>query len=278
MSTGLSPRVRGSHRLGTVALQALGSIPACAGEPPSTASSSSAAWVYPRVCGGARYPSQVVPLFRGLSPRVRGSLGRDHAERLYPRSIPACAGEPGMAPAPVAAPGVYPRVCGGAPAPGTSPHSSRGLSPRVRGSPKSIGAGARRVYPRVCGGAVSPAYTPGSGKGLSPRVRGSHTGRRDPGSRGGSIPACAGEPRRTARPSRSSWVYPRVCGGAPGSTGMPWTRRGLSPRVRGSLAGWEHWVLSPGSIPACAGEPLLRDDVASVLMVYPRVCGGASED
>ena len=52
--TGLSPRVRGS--LGTVDNPdaALGSIPACAGEPSPGIRPGRDAKVYPRVCGGAR--------------------------------------------------------------------------------------------------------------------------------------------------------------------------------------------------------------------------------
>ena len=50
---------------------------------------------------------------------------------------------------------------------------------------------------------------------------------------------------------------------------------GLSPRVRGSL-GWSgagRWT--PGSIPACAGEPGRAVGCRSGDQVYPRVCGGA---
>ena len=53
------------------------------------------------------------------------------------------------------------------------------------------------------------------------------------------------------------WVYPRVCGGAPG-------------RLRKS-------VFRHGSIPACAGEPAPEPGpIGSIFRrVYPRVCGGA---
>ena len=73
------------------------------------------------------------------------------------RSIPACAGEPALA----------------KPAPPLN-----------------------EVYPRVCGGTTSASSTNISLIGLSPRVRGnpSHV-IRDPFN-SGSIPACAGEPRR----------------------------------------------------------------------------------
>ena len=49
----------------------------------------------------------------GLSPRVRGNP-RELTQALHqPRSIPACAGEPGCAPDIRGRQQVYPRVCGG---------------------------------------------------------------------------------------------------------------------------------------------------------------------
>ena len=50
-------------------------------------------------------------------------------------SIPACAGEPARATAPLSLPGVYPRVCGGTGSILTNVPHSTGLSPRVRGNP-----------------------------------------------------------------------------------------------------------------------------------------------
>ena len=51
----------------------------------------------------------------------------------------------------------------------------------------------------------------------------------------GSIPACAGEPRRLLIRDLQNKVYPRVCGG---TLQIVWTdtkAKGLSPRVRGNL-------------------------------------------
>ena len=50
---GLSPRVRGSQGCQSHGWRAIGSIPACAGEPSRTNRSIAVIWVYPRVCGGA---------------------------------------------------------------------------------------------------------------------------------------------------------------------------------------------------------------------------------
>ena len=53
-------------------------------------------------------------------------------------------------------------------------------------------------------------------------------------------------------------VYPRVCGGTAISTIQRHPRLGLSPRVRGNRDFNNSAASAPGSIPACAGEPLWR--------------------
>ena len=72
----------------------MGSIPACAGEPPVTAAILCCWRVYPRVCGGtSRLMPSEVPR-QGLSPRVRGNRVIDGTAKCENGSIPACAGEP----------------------------------------------------------------------------------------------------------------------------------------------------------------------------------------
>ena len=50
--------------------------------------------------------------------------------------------------------------------------------------------------------------------------------------------------------------------------------RGLSPRVRGNRDVEQHRRAAAGSIPACAGEPILPMPLLDQPKVYPRVCGG----
>ena len=69
-------------------------------------------------------------------------------------------------------------------------------------------------------------------------------------------------------------VYPRVCGGTCHAWPPTSDRYGLSPRVRGNPPEYVTAIDSSGSIPACAGEPLLRRRPCIVHSVYPRVCGG----
>ena len=93
---GLSPRVRGNPRRGRKTPAATRSIPACAGEPPGIPGTRIRQRVYPRVCGGTSSSSRCRPQCCGLSPRVRGNLMQGDDYRDGKRSIPACAGEPGI--------------------------------------------------------------------------------------------------------------------------------------------------------------------------------------
>ena len=191
--------------------------------------------VYPRGCGGTEGGRSRRHQSEGLSPRVRGNLPTPEAAPALPGSIPAGAGEPTW------------------PGSGLAPH---------------------RVYPRGCGGTQGVPFDYVDRVGLSPRVRGNHVivvaGELD----GGSIPAGAGEPRRTARSRRRIWVYPRGCGGTGrrGRGRVP--ESGLSPRVRGNPRRRPAGQEPSGSIPAGAGEPARECRCGASARVYPRGCGG----
>ena len=118
----------------------------------------------------------------------------------------------------------------------------------------------------------------GVGLGLSPRVRGNPWPWAGFSCGSGSIPACAGEPRRQRPRQWVCRVYPRVCGGTRRRRGRRARAVGLSPRVRGNLG---HTRLSSPlarSIPACAGEPAVIVHQDGVYGVYPRVCGGTLDE
>ena len=170
---GLSPRVRGNRVCRRPDCGGLGSIPACAGEPPGIRPGVRRPEVYPRVCGGTDDEDYVPPNFIGLSPRVRGN--RPERERCHFFSV-------------------YPRVCGGTGHEAADGSPTSGLSPRVRGNlcaarprrtagrsiPACAGEPAgfcavsilRTVYPRVCGGTSRCIKLQPVSVGLSPRVRG----------------------------------------------------------------------------------------------------------
>ena len=212
---GLSPRVRGKPADTTRIAQAIGSIPACAGEALGPGASKGRRAVYPRVCGGSIGIDGRAGLIAGLSPRVRGKR-RAGLIRPFPRrSIPACAGEAVTIVVHLCDLEVYPRVCGGSGAGQHHQLGRQGLSPRVRGK----------------------------------RYRDSHF----PYSLG-SIPACAGEAKSNANAAPVSAVYPRVCGGSPFNPATGATPAGLSPRVRGKLLALDFFPPPRWSIPACAGE------------------------
>ena len=256
---GLSPRVRGNPQPDGDDYTRVGSIPACAGEPNVVGRLDGDIGVYPRVCGGTFAQMRTAWFLLGLSPRVRGNRNQGTPHRQSSRSIPACAGEPPrVAPMHQASP-VYPRVCGGTSASWLGCGRKSGLSPRVRGETFA------QMRP-----------TAWFLLGLSPRVRGNRVLFVPVRPARGSIPACAGEPRRGPGSRGGSAVYPRVCGGTSRKSGKPSPSPGLSPRVRGNrFAPSPHFPLD-GSIPACAGEPHRWRTGSTGLGVYPRVCGGTS--
>ena len=272
------------------------SIPACAGEPGACTSRSRTMKVYPRVCGGTLTGPSRDGWGRGLSPRVRGNRAAGVGASGMSGSIPACAGEPARRGRRRFVAGVYPRVCGGTVRTPVLRGVKAGLSPRVRGNRQlagiagaglrsipacageplsgSKGGASRRVYPRVCGGTVTLMAWFRTAAGLSPRVRGNLPSVRGLKAAARSIPACAGEPRRSTGWCTLRWVYPRVCGGTMISARRQMARAGLSPRVRGNPACLSSWLAGNGSIPACAGEPGKVAPLGAVVAVYPRVCGG----
>ena len=172
----------------------------------------------------------------GLSPRVRGSPPLSYRRQCRLRSIPTCAGQP----------------------PHSSPFSS-----------------VMPVYPHVCGAAEYVERIDMIANGLSPRVRGSRrylTAFRQPLR---SIPTCAGQPRQKQSVRNHPKVYPHVCGAATTITTIAKSRRGLSPRVRGSHEPRAPDLMPHGSIPTCAGQPIRLPLFLPLTWVYPRVCGAA---
>ena len=84
---GPSPRVRGSLEEATDEASLVGSIPACAGEPEAFTRYPCDYRVHPRVCGGANSVSLPSTRSGGPSPRVRGSLCDNVAQRKLASKI-----------------------------------------------------------------------------------------------------------------------------------------------------------------------------------------------
>ena len=274
---GLSPRVRGNQRRRGEDGVGFGSIPASAGEPRCCDIRANWPGVYPRECGGTCEATERIEAGWGLSPRVRGNRRIALRLRAGFGSIPASAGEPGLAGTTRPPRRVYPRECGGTEEALEDFPQGTGLSPRVRGNPRrpsqsaptpgSIPASAGEptaasmsslmlgVYPRECGGTRGRRATCPPPRGLSPRVRGNPPSPAPIRAAARSIPASAGEPPARRRSRRRGGVYPRECGG----TTVIWddcqSVVGLSPRVRGNRRHGGPDVDVHGSIPASAGEP-----------------------
>ena len=168
---------------------------------------------------------------------MRGSHEGVYYGRLLHRSIPACAGQPYA---------------------------------------YNLDSKAHEVYPRVCGAAQDLRDATEYVCGLSPRVRGSRVLAQHLPGRHRSIPACAGQPPGRASGAPTLRVYPRVCGAAAQGVAIRVRGGGLSPRVRGSLNLVLTNAPSQGSIPACAGQPVVLGVCVLAGPVYPRVCGAAS--
>ena len=216
---GRSPRARGSPRPVKEQRANIGSIPACAGKPYRPALQRSDFRVDPRVRGEATNPCAEPYPLPGRSPRARGSQVRAPEVRLPKRSIPACAGKPGIRRPGRHDPKVDPRVRGEAQHPGPCPLCYRGRSPRARGSPLSM---------------------------------------RDGTSQSRSIPACAGKPLQLTKIGRAKRVDPRVRGEARTRRDRRIRLRGRSPRARGSPITFAKIRGITRSIPACAGKPELH--------------------
>ena len=293
---GLSPRVRGNPARRRKPPSGSGTIPACAGEPPSPYPGDPGAWDYPRVCGGTKDRAKKGEIYGGLSPRVRGNRRNGSGNWRRRGTIPACAGEPPVSAKHCQHVRDYPRVCGGTSFAQRLYVHTWGLSPRVRGNQHlmteisekegTIPACAgepdeewvhrlyRGDYPRVCGGTSSASSTIVRSMGLSPRVRGNPGNSNPVMSASGTIPACAGEPSTLLAARRMFRDYPRVCGGTMTRQISASDTPGLSPRVRGNLRPRRRIPGQDGTIPACAGEPHQSRVFCLSERDYPRVCGG----
>ena len=256
-SAGLSPRLRGNRLLATSSAGDTRSIPAPAGEPPSTLDWRVRITVYP--------------------PRLRGNLLEFVVAYPCSRSIPAPAGEPsGSGGVPVIR-AVYPRACGGTVDNSRLAGLWTSLSPRLRGNRDGLAGGAaeRRsipapagepgphhrarhhhpVYPRACGGTATPKPGCCCSTGLSPRLRGNLRAKATATATQGSIPAPAGEPPGGGAVVGDGEVYPRACGGTVLPPGPEISAAGLSPRLRGNPSPPHPGIPWLRSIPAPAGEP-----------------------
>ena len=209
---------------------------------------------------------------------MRGNQCPYQTWRVFPRSIPAHAGQPPFSLMRSTSSRVYPRACGATVLiQYLSPHR-RGLSPRMRGNlelstdellwwrsiPAHAGqpaliarkAAAATVYPRACGATpllpMRCGYLPGS------------------------IPAHAGQPATRGRMLSATTVYPRACGATANRDEPKKRSGGLSPRMRGNPSARRMICFLQRSIPAHAGQPRIFPKAWGCTGVYPRACGATN--
>ena len=136
-----------------------------------------------------------------------------------------------------------------------------------------LGGTVVRDHPRVCGehgmALIGAAFNSGS----SPRMRGTLINIILPICLTGIIPAYAGNTSLSAHADSAKRDHPRVCGEHRGDSIICATKRGSSPRMRGTQAGRIIRIQMQGIIPAYAGNTLTSYYALGYLRDHPRVCG-----
>ena len=256
MTSGSSPRMRGTPRSPTNGVRIPRFIPAYAGNTHRPCVSLLYRAVHPRVCGEHRPSRKSGSRASGSSPRMRGTRRPEQARGDCGRFIPAYAGNTAARSAEIPRCPVHPRVCG--------EHFSRmkasgwtcGSSPRMRGTPPPVPSpvGPVPVHPRVCGEHETSIHKAVNDAGSSPRMRGTQCrcAQRQCSTR--FIPAYAGNTGPQVTRHCYSPVHPRVCGEHFRS---PWPARqcfGSSPRMRGTRQCGFRAISIRRFIPAYAGN------------------------
>ena len=255
VSSGSSPRVRGTAIDVVERPSSSRFIPACAGNryeweshyttPPvhprvcgeqSAAGTAANGWksVHPRVCGEQCLDMSEAETQAGSSPRVRGTVHSLPWALNHRRFIPACAGN---------------RL------------TDNQLSSMLP------------VHPRVCGEQRGGQENIQDTLGSSPRVRGTEWVGNESDCCSRFIPACAGNRQAGSATHGRQPVHPRVCGEQNCESVPPLPPTGSSPRVRGTaMKGFWHCNLRR-FIPACAGNRGTTRIITIGSSVHPRVCG-----
>ena len=268
--------MRGTLQVTQVEREAVGIIPAYAGNtwPPAVAWCK--AWDHPRVCGEHAVREDEIAFRRGSSPRMRGTPVASVTIRSMAGIIPAYAGN--TVPYAFRPPslGDHPRVCGEHDKKGGFTTWHLGSSPRMRGTqammlPAVSAAGIIPAYagntldvhwsspfvrdhPRVCGEHVRDWRGGVRLGGSSPRMRGTRARRGHSGHGIGIIPAYAGNTNVWPFAAFLHRDHPRVCGEHRMLGHKSAAMTGSSPRMRGTLFVRLGGGAVTGIIPAYAGN------------------------
>ena len=193
---GSSPRMRGSQMPWAAGPSCAGIIPAHAGLTTRSLTSCTLARDHPRACGAHQSDGKGVPVKKGSSPRMRGSL---YASKSWLDDL-----------------GIIP--------------AHAGLTVRRYGN-----AWYSWDHPRACGAHLNAAEKSTHHWGSSPRMRGSQSNLMKNVGTLGIIPAHAGLTMPSPNWFAFARDHPRACGAHHIIAGDASALEGSSPRMRGSL-------------------------------------------
>jgi len=252
MSSGSSPRARGTRQHGAAGALGARFIPAGAGNT-------------------LEAPLQFGQ--RAVHPRGRGEhMSIGSAEPITVRFIPAGAGNTRSAPITATSLPVHPRGRGEHQFGHRDGHASPGSSPRARGT-RDLFHYRLRVAGFIPAGAgnTRAGRVVGRTPLVHPRGRGEHRDHRTAEvSAGRFIPAGAGNTSVTPAPSSTDSVHPRGRGEHRGHHLRPARDRGSSPRARGTQGGSLRGQRRERFIPAGAGNTGRRPTQEFSFPVHPR--------
>ena len=273
----------------------IGTIPACTGKPSTRNCSGNGPRDYPRMHGETWCSASLFHSDQGLSPHARGNHFFQHALHIHERTIPACTGKPTRNRRALSRTRDYPRMHGETNVRAVLPASNAGLSPHARGNPpmalywKVVGgtipactgkppeyeriSGRKRDYPRMHGETRCFGRALRKVQGLSPHARGNRSFSPQHSGTSGTIPACTGKPRRSARSLPAARDYPRMHGETRRARQRHVGAPGLSPHARGNPGMPVTSAYCSGTIPACTGKPVSSTSIAFACKDYPRMHG-----
>ena len=273
----------------------IGIIPAHAGNTRVRSGRARRLSDHPRACGEHNMRSYQYWMYRGSSPRMRGTLGISMFSHTNDGIIPAHTGNTSTAMWASACSRDHPRACGehvglklaAVPLSGSSPRmrGTRRRAELMRGGYGIIPAHAgntcclhaqsstHRDHPRACGEHITRTFPAHYGRGSSPRMRGTRIMALSGTITGGIIPAHAGNTCLEAPSHFRQEDHPRACGehGALHCPAPP--RPGSSPRMRGTLPFADRDVDCLGIIPAHAGNTSRLREFRRTRRDHPRACG-----
>ena len=253
---GSSPLARRPQQLTLSHGNALGIIPARAGNTVQAPEAPTGRTNHPRSHGEHLVPQSILKIWLGSSPLMRGTYQSDTAGPVVARLIPARAGNTCHVRAPRAHAWAHPRSRGEHSRSEISRSRVRGSSPLARGTsgvpysppgvcrliPARAGnmpgqffrVGRLAAHPRSRGDHVSMNSPCGVSVGSSPLARGPRGILRPLCALAGLIPARAGNTYEPGFPFVPCWAHPRSRGEHSSSTGKITLTLGSSPLARGT--------------------------------------------